>query len=87
MSLKLRRGVVAAATSVALVATAVPAANAQTSSVPVALSAEAGSSTGLGLVGAALSLGISLAFWGTVYNALVSRGTIPGQIIPQLPVL
>lgn len=86
MSLKLRRGVVAAATSVALVATAVPAANAQTS-VPVALSAEAGSSTGLGLVGAALSLGISLAFWGTVYNALVSRGTIPGQIIPQLPVL
>ncbi|AHI23574.1 hypothetical protein [Corynebacterium vitaeruminis] len=87
MSLKLRRGVVAAATSVALVATAVPAANAQTSSAPVALSAETGSSTGLGLVGAALSLGISLAFWGTVYNALVSRGTIPGQIIPQLPVL
>lgn len=54
---------------------------------PVALSAETGSSTGLGLVGAALSLGISLAFWGTVYNALVSRGTIPGQIIPQLPIL
>lgn len=87
MSLKFRRGLVAAATSVALVTTAVPAAHAQGVSSEAATSSAILSSTGGGLVYSALSIGLTLAFWGTVYNALVVRGTIPGQVIKELPVL
>lgn len=87
MSLKFRRGLVAAATSVALVTTAVPAAHAQDVSSEAVTSSTILSSTGGGLVYSALSIGLTLAFWGTVYNALVVRGTIPGQVIKELPVL
>lgn len=151
MSIKLRRGVVAAATSLALVATAIPAASAQsaddqTSAIDTTSadvegsvdelsadvegsagegsadlegstnviniegssldgSADLGSATGSAALGSAadtalsglgsswsiittvIGIAVSVAFWGTVYNALVSRGTIPGQIISQLPVL
>lgn len=110
MSTKFRRGLVAAATPLALVTSATPAmAQEDGSNIDdvAALSALSGALSGTGSTGteagaagsAALSasgtyliytiagIAVSVAFWGTVYNALVSRGTVPGQIIPQLPVL
>lgn len=110
MSSKFRRGLVAAATSLALVSTAAPAMAQEdvtsaesvvlSSTLGGALSGAASSGTEAGAYGSAAlggtvgylatvaaGLAVSVAFWGTVYNALVSRGTIQGQIIPQLPVL
>ena len=42
--------------------------------------------SGFGIISSVISLGIFLAFWGTVYNFLVNHGHIRGSIIQQLPV-
>ncbi|AKK04000.1 hypothetical protein [Corynebacterium epidermidicanis] len=81
--MKLRRGIVAVATSLALAtgtAVVAPAAQAQSAA------ADAGSSAGIGIVSSLIGLGISVAFWGTVYNFLVNHGHVNGQIIRELPV-
>ena len=41
----------------------------------------------VGIVSQLAGLAIFLAFWGTVYNFLVNHGTIPGRVIPGLPIL
>lgn len=85
--MKLRRGLIAVATSVALMtgSAAVAPAYAE-SSQDTQMSAATGSVYGgyglLSLVG----LGVSVAFWGTVYNFLVNHGHVNGQIIKELPV-
>ncbi|MDU0478989.1 hypothetical protein QVA66_07030 [Staphylococcus chromogenes] len=82
MSVKFRRGVVAAATALALTtgtAVVAPAANA-------AATSSAAGTTAISIIGSLAGIALSLAFWGTVYNFLVNHGHVNGNIIRQLPV-
>ena len=74
--MKVTRSLVAGGTAPAVA----PVASAQLSSGPVI-------STLIGIVSQLAGLAIFAAFWGTVYNFLVNHGTIPGRVIPGLPIL
>ncbi|MDO4631619.1 MAG: hypothetical protein Q4A82_04950 [Corynebacterium sp.] len=78
--MKITRSLVAGGTALAVAFAVAPA---------VAPVASAQSSLGAGIVSLAMQLAglaIFVAFWGTVYNFLVNHGTVPGRIIPGLPV-
>lgn len=85
--MKLRRGLIAAATSVALMtgSAAVAPAYAESSQETQLSATTGGVYAGYGVL-AVVGLGINLAFWGTVYNFLVNHGHVNGQIIKELPV-
>ena len=71
-------------------AVAAPVALAGSSDAAAAGSASAGntgSATAGYVISSALGLAVSVAFWGTVYNTLVGRGTINGQKLPYFPAL
>ena len=82
--MKVTRSLGAGGTALAVMFAAAPAvapvASAQLSSGPVI-------STLIGIVSQLAGLAIFAAFWGTVYNFLVNHGTIPGRVIPGLPIL
>ena len=96
--MSLKRSAIASAMSAALVLSAVPATADEIIVEDTSNRQATGSQTvtavaentlkviysGVSLFVGALSAG---GFWGIIYNALVSRGIIPGQIEPNLPVL
>ena len=96
--MSLKRSAIASAMSAALVLSAVPATADELPAEDTSYRQAAGSQTGTAVANSALNAiytGVSIfvgalsagGFWGIVYNALVSRGIIPGQIEPNLPVL
>lgn len=96
--MSLKRSAIASAMSAALVLSAVPATADELPAEDTSYRQATGSQTGNAIGRSALdaiSTGVSIfvgalsagGFWGIVYNALVSRGIIPGQIEPNLPVL
>lgn len=96
--MSLKRSAIASAMSAALVLSAVPATADELPAADTSFRQAAGSQTGNAIGYSALNAiytGVSIfvgalsagGFWGIIYNALVSRGIIPGQIEPNLPVL
>ncbi|MGS2665581.1 hypothetical protein ACU6QD_11460 [Corynebacterium glucuronolyticum] len=96
--MSLKRSAIASAMSAALVLSAVPATADEIIVADTSYRQATGSQTGTAVAENTLKViysGVSLfvgalsagGFWGIIYNALVSRGIIPGQIEPNLPVL
>lgn len=96
--MSLKRSAIASAMSAALVLGAVPATADEIIVEDTSYRQATGSQTGTAVADSTLQLiysGVSVfvgalsagGFWGIIYNALVSRGIIPGQIEPNLPVL
>jgi hypothetical protein len=79
--MKVTRILVAGGTALALACAVAPTV-APEASASSAVLAGAGSS----IITSVISLGVFLAFWGTVYNFLVNHGHIRGHIIQELPV-
>ena len=96
--MSLKRSAIASAMCTALVLGAVPATADELPPADTEVRQAAGSQTGQAVGDSALAVvysGVSIfigalsagGFWGIIYNALVSRGIIPGTIEPNLPVL
>lgn len=81
--MKITRILIASGTALALAfavaPTVAPDASAAASSVGVL-------GSGVSIIASVISLGVFLAFWGTVYNFLVNHGHIRGHVIQGLPV-